>query len=471
MKHLVALISTLCALVLVTGCNLVPNTGQSSPPTQVGQVKVPQQDNLSPVPAPQGTQQPANPIPAPVGTFQYPTPGITPTRPEPTVTPTHVALEPARLITATTSSTISLGLDLDFRVHSIISNTEAVVSLVWSPYGDGFLYLTVSGKLYWSDTTGANPTLLNTYTEFDEYFDFDLFEDQKPLGTAIYIVHYRGVDNGRRLPGHMDIVHFARGQQPTLEHAEHLPLLWGLQWWLPDRASALLPVSYTRNGYVGGDRLVTLDGNGRIVDDRNIPYMIRGVVQPNGEWLAYATDQQATDTAFNGSEPSTAYLLNLRTGKRLQISPSGFGGVISWSPDARWLITGCGVLSADGSERICMSPTGAGIGSGVVWSPDSKRLASYAHYGGCEDTGCTPYGSAFYVVDLPSRKMVKFEAEERAARGVGHVRRPKWSPDGSLMAVLAFDPACLTCFADPNQPRESTEPQPAIYLLSFDSSK
>jgi WD40 repeat protein len=465
MRHLSPLFASVVALLTLAGCSVATDLDQGIPPTAVTSGE----DKSVPVLDAQWTIETDDTVPPPVGTVEYlaPTPGITPTRPEPTITPTPAVLEPARLVTASIVSTVTEGLDLRLSVQSVISSTEPVISLVWSPYGDGFVYATILGNVFWTDLTGANRTLLYTYS--DEYFDWSMFEHQRPTGSTMYIVHQGEPTLEGRLPGHMDMVRFAPGQIPTFEHMTSLPLLWGVEWWRPDRASGVLLASYMGDGYVGGDRIVTLDGDGRIVDDRNIPYMLRGVVQPpNGEWLAYGTNQQATLTSFEGSEPSTAYLLNLRTGERLQISPAGNGGVSSWSPDGNWLITGCGVLSADQNERVCMP---GWLGGDMAWSPDSKRLATSIAFGGCEPEGCAPYGSEFFVVDLPSRKVARYDADKRAAIGVPDIRRPRWSPDGSLLAVLAFSPGYPGSLPAQNQPSGSPEPRPAIYLLAIDSGK
>src|SRR4029078_10042653 len=91
------------------------------------------------------------------------------------------------LVSPSIVSTVTLGLDLRLSVHNVISGTEVVQSLAWSPYGDGFIYVTVSGKLYWSDLTGANRTQLYSYT--NQFYDLDVFEKQKPAGDTFYIIH------------------------------------------------------------------------------------------------------------------------------------------------------------------------------------------------------------------------------------------------------------------------------------------
>src|SRR5205807_1632539 len=122
------------------------------------------------------------------------------------------------------------------------------------------------------------------------------------------------LDNTMFLTGYL--LRFTKGQPPVLEPASATASVGRFHWSSPDRVSS--PEGPT---YVGGEMLDTFDGNGHLVDRRNIPYMWLGAVQPGGQWLAYVTSQQSTSTPFYGSDPETVYLLNLQTGERLRVTP------------------------------------------------------------------------------------------------------------------------------------------------------
>lgn len=444
-------------LLTSVGCTPAPAANPTVEATNTPYVA---QDKPTDIPAPVGTTEPNNDLPQAVGTFTYPTPGLTPSRPVPTITPTAAYLERALVVTPSTVSTVTLGLDVDVAVQGVISTGEAVESVAWSPHGDGLIYMTMSGKLYWVDIAGTNHTLLYTYE--DAVVGFDILGDQMPLNDVLYLVHLGKQAPERRLPGHMDMLRFLPGQPPIFEEKKDLPVLWSLRWWGPDRASGVLLSSYAYpDGYVGGDRLVTLDAEGSTVEDRNIPYIQGGEIQPGGEWLAYGTSQQATDVPFSSSEPSTGYLLNLHTGERIQVSPTRMGSAGRWSPDGKWFISD-GVRSKDGVERIVV-PLGL---SGVVWNPDSTRLASYSFHGGCEPEGdppCHPYRTELYVVDLSSKQQTDI-TELPALKDLGLLARPKWSTDGRSLAAVVLDPL-------PGGEGAASEPQPRIYIISVSSSK
>lgn len=449
-----SLVMSLAVLLTSGSCTSPPAADPTVQPTATSLVA---QARPTDVVAPVPTAEPNSNLPGPLGTITHPTPGQTPSLPVPTITPTPAPLEPARLVTPSTVSTVTLGLDVQVSVQGIISGSEEVEALDWSPHGDGLIYLTVSGKLYWVDIASTKQTLLYAY----EYASrgFDPIRDQVPLSDVLYLVHI-GKETDRPRSGHMDMLRFTPGQPPTFEERLDLPVIWGLRWWGPDRVSGLLGRSYnsTDDPYIGGDRLVTLDAQGRIVEDRNIPYMQSGEVQPGGEWLAYGTGQQSTNVPFSGSEPTTGYLLNLRSGERLQVSPSGSGSAGKWSPNGEWFM-GSGVMSKDGQELI----VGASGSSGHTWHPDSTRFASYSFGGGCEPEGdppCHPYETDLFIVDLPSRKQTEI-TEHPALKDLGLLARPKWSPDGKLLATLVLDGPCAEC-----PPAEGE--QPRIYLLSVD---
>src|SRR5206468_3689352 len=117
-----------------------------------------------------------------------------------------------------------------------------------------------------------------------------------------------------------------------------------IRWWASDRASGTVAGTY-----LGGEKLVTLDANGRVVEEQNIPYMQSGVVQPGGARFAYVTRQSITNMQFLDADPETAYILDLNTNQRIQISEPGKASDIrSWSPDGNWVLM-------DGFEDECVA--------------------------------------------------------------------------------------------------------------------
>jgi hypothetical protein len=406
-------------------------------------------------------------VPPPQTTQEPPLPEITPSRTPVPATPVPAVLEPALPITHTTS-TAAIETDALQPAQSGFNAQVPIHTLTWAPTGDKLLFVTTSGRLYWSNIDGTNATLLHQY-EPDTIWR--LLEDQRPMANTILIPHAGAPSaNGiGREPGHMDVVRFTPGQPPTFEEVHEDKAIWHIRWWRPDRASGVEP-----GPYIGLDRLVTLDANGHIVAVRNVPYMIAGAVKPGGEWLAYITSQQTTDTPFYGSNPATVYLLNLNTGQRMQVTASGQGngvpgGVHSWSPDGNWFLMAAtidgalrGVLvSADGSEWVIVTPPGYS-GLDAAWSPDSRKLAYSLQAGGREDPDhqAVPVTSQLYVVDVPTRK-VTASADPGPIAGQStapSMMQPVWSPDGSTLALLSFDPECSPLCAAQN---------PALYMMSF----
>lgn len=426
----------LLLLAVLVGCDTVPQKGNTVPntpdvPTPATTVLPAPTDGIVELPPAVGTPLGQLPVPQPQPSGQPPSPipFATMTWPVLPDTPTPVMLQPAVALTPRSIATITAGLAITLTDWQAITMPDPLVALTWAPTGDKIVYVTSSGKLYWSNLDGTSATFLYDYGE-----TFYGSLDQMPLSNTLFI------------RGH--ILQFTPGQAPVLRDAPLTSYLWQLRWWQSDRASGVASISYVPGGYVGGDKLVTVDASGNLVEARNIPYMQSGAVQPGGEWLAYATSQQATDTPFYGSDPETVYLLNLHTGQRWQVTTPGMGfGVGSWSPDGNWFYMGAdidhalrGVLvSADGQEWIPVTTPPGTSGYDAVWSPDSKRLAYSVELGGCEEPGCvrTPVTSTVYIVDILARKFT-----EVIVPGASQGMRPAWSPDGSRLLLLAFDPHC-----------------------------
>jgi WD40 repeat protein len=401
----------------------------------------------------------------PVSTSQ-PTVGATPSRPVPPNTPTPVNLQPATMITPTLVSSLEMTNNALPLPKSSFDSVEAIHSLTWAPTGDKFLYVTNSGNLYWANLDGSSATLLHQYEPDTIWL---MLEDQQPMSNTLILGHTGPIQGIGRGPGHLDVVHFATGQAPTLDEVDDAGFVFQIRWWRADRASGIV-----RGAYVGGDQLVTLDANGHLVEQRNVPYMVAGAVQPGGNWLAYVTDQEI-NVPFIGSSPQTVYLLNLTTGQRKQITAAGQGnsapyGVHSWSPDGNWFLMGANVngalrgvlVSADGQRWILVTPPGYS-GMDAVWSPDSKHLAFSIQSGGQDEPMSTPvpYSSEIYLVDIPA---VTLTTSDDGVPGnnptTNPMMQPKWSPDGTQLALLSFDPACIPLCSGTS---------PAVYLMPFSS--
>lgn len=417
----------------------------------------------SPVPTTAFLVAPSS-LPTAEPTIEPPLPGITPTWPEPTITPTPAVLQAATLITPTKVYSITWGLDVMLEVQGTFNSDEPITSLVWAPGGDKLVYITTSGKLYWSNTDGSSQTLLHAYEMGEGDVPWDIFRGQEPLGNTILVPTIGKWTGEIRFPSRTDVIRFTPGEPPVFTERSDLPNLFEAEWWRPDRASAILGRGNAY--YVGGERLVIVDADGRIIDERNIPYMQSASIKPGGEWLAYSTGQQSTITEFHDSEPQTTYMLNLVTGQRLQISPAGGGGRGGWSPDGSWLtmssfgsaICGPRLVSADAHEQIVIEQfCGYGLWD-EAWSTDSSRFIFSVQSGGCDSpsTGpCPPNTSKVYMVDVTTMKMADLTAQ-LALQTSGMGMNPRWSPDRSTVALLAYDPEC----------RECSRTKPAVYFVS-----
>lgn len=377
-------------------------------------------------------------LPGPQSTVEFPTPGLTPTRPIPTTTPGPAVMQPATVVVPlSVTEVLSDVVDLNTSVSTTSNSTEPIHAISWSPLGDKLLYVTSSGALYSANENGTDATLLRI---FDSNLIWFMLDPQQPMTNSLI------------LPGY--VARFVLGQQPVLQEAPATSSLTQIRWWSSNRATGITGGPLV-GGYVGGEKLITVDADGLLIEERNIPYILSGSIKPGGTWLAYATDQQSTSTPFEGSLPETVYLLNLTTGQRLRVTDGGAGyGVGNWSPNGNWfyMVTRVGsdrrgvLVSADGRNRVVVTPPGYS-GADAVFSPDSRRLAFSLQKGGCdaEDSGPCQLTSDVYIVDVPTNTITTFDEKESSALdvvGSNMVMHPKWSPDGSKLTLLSFDPAC-----------------------------
>lgn len=402
--------------------------------------------NMASVPQQQQQQQkqvqdpdaPPPDAPPPVETGQ-PTPIPSPTRP-PTSTPrpTIIPMGTPIQLPAPTVSTLAVDAQAGMSQKSTIDRTEAISQFIWAPTGDKLLYLTQPGNLYWCNADGSNTTLLHQYGEASAEL-----EDQQPMTNTLLIYHLGQLqEDGNRAPTHMDVIRFTAGQPPTLEQGPELPHTpHHLRWWSSTRASG-----WAHTDQVGGDLLITVDQNGNMVNEVNVPYLMFGAVRPGGEWLAYMTDTREWVPIEAGTTHGTVYLLNLTTGQRLQVTASGQGsGVGSWSPDGNWFLMGSNsdavIVSADGQQWVII-PGGT---TDAVWSRDSTHFA-YAVVKGQSPDGhiITSWTGETHIVNVPARKVTTSGPDPgaKAADSSGLMWQPKWSPDGSLLTFLSFNPGC-----------------------------
>lgn len=263
------------AKLLILGCMIVVavwaltagfSAGQATPPTDVA--NVPQQAQQ------QGKDQ-APAVPAPQGTRQIPLPMITPSRTPPPNTPTPAPLQAAAIITPSLVTSVTMGLTANAPVQSAINSSAPIHSITWAPTGDKLIYVTGAGGLYWANLDGTNATLLHTY---DPDAIWNLLADQQPKSNTLFIPHIDKSTQTPGLSGHLDVVRFSVGQAPTIEEVLDTRPILKIHWWSSTRASGIV-----RGDYIGGDKLVTLDANGHIVETRNIPYMRAGAVQPGAD--------------------------------------------------------------------------------------------------------------------------------------------------------------------------------------------
>ena len=364
---------------------------------------------------------------------------------EATPAPTLIPLLAATPVTAGKVYTIATTTGPDLPVGQPINLIQPLRLLTWAPSGDKFLYVTNSGEVFWSDLDGSNAARVDKAAHF-----IATIEDQMPLSNTLIMRQRHPEDRNR---DHIDVVRFASDQLPTVEEVFDAPAAQDLHWWSPTRISGLLTRTYS-----GGDFLIIMDDHARVIEERNVPYMGTGVVQPGGEWLAYATRAEVPAAAHAESAPQTVYLLNLRTGERRQITAPGQGiAVHHWSPDGRWFLVDKriggqlmgAVVSVDGQEQIHLELSAGHNTRSGIWSPDSRYLAYSVTGAEAEEPQAGDgFASRVYVVDLALRTAAKIASPA--------VMRPSWAPDSRQLALLTFDPTCA--------PYPCSGTAPAFYL-------
>ena len=431
-------VSTLAALVLVVALVAVFANGNRATQSAQPIVSVPTAvSKLLSVPPPVSTKAPEI-LPSPTRQVL--------------ATPTvHIWPSPypiQGIIDSVMDSTAEVGV----AQKSSIDRPVPISQLIWAPTGDKLLYLTQLGDLFWSNTDGSSATLLQHYAEV-----YDQLEEQMPMTNTLLIRHLGAQQpDGTRAASYMDVITFTPSQPPTLQHGPNLPHApHHLRWWSPTRASGI-----AHPGEDGGDLLVTVDQNGTLVSEVNVPYMLSGAVRPGGGWLAYATSYQVQNP-IDGSSPQTVYLLNLTTGQRLQVTAGGSVG--AWSPDGNWFVmsshAGLRVVSPDGKQWLTVPDPVAS--SDAVWSPDSKYLA-YATVQDLSSDGHTISGwqGAVHIVNIPARQVSNLSAgamRKAAPQGAALMWQPKWSRTSSLLSFLSFNPECSF---------ECSQLTPAIFIMS-----
>ena len=409
-------------------------------------------------PSATGTTAPHSALPAAIETG-ITTPIPTPPTLVPTTTPLPAVLQPATALTATLTVAPASVLTTNVTLLNSGNSTEPLHALIWAPTGDKLVYVTSAGKLYWSNLDGSSATLLLTY---DPNNIWSLLDEQRPMTNTLF------------LPGYL--LRFTTGQAPVLQAAPATAGVSQFRWWSADRVSGIAGGPSGAN-YVGGNMLVTFDANGNLVDQRNIPYMAFGAVQPGGQWLAYVTDQQATSTPFYGSDPQTVYLLNLQSGQRLRVTPPGIAGwgLRNWSPDGNWFLMSADVdqarkgviVSANGQQWIAVTSPGADASDGV-WSPDSRKFAFSEVKGGNDEPNQPPdpFTTTVYIFSVPSSTTSSVGTSGPGANLTAQLRQPRWSPDGTRLLYLALPPPGQGCYGVCQScPPSCSATSPAFYIV------
>lgn len=415
------------------------------------------QHDLAAVPRAIATSLPPGELPTSQPSVVAATPGagLTVTPGFSTEVPTPFMLPAPTVVGASQVSRIVPGLSLSFTLKNTLNGMGPVDDLAWAPTGDKLLQVNSSGELYALNADGSNAQYLTTYPSGTTR---DLLRDQLPKNNTLIIDHAgqpQGT-SGDRDAGYFDVIQFTPGNKPTLKQERepkiHKPSKQGagqvsqVTWWGPDRASGRV-----KSEYEGGDKLVTLDAKGRLVDEKQIPYMFSAVVQPGGEWLAYAASGK--ETPRGTTSVGNVYLLDLKQNRHLQLAvPSGSAQtVLNWSTDGNWFyVVGYYedalhgfIVSADGTNQTVVTPPGFS-GFDAVWSPDSKYLAYTTQNGGGEHANSTPvpYWSELYIVDVAARTFALLDSSLTDFASSSLFMQPSWSPDGSLISLLSYDPSC-----------------------------
>jgi len=373
-------------------------------------------------------------------------------------TPTPVGLQAAQTQTPTLIELVSLGKAVTLEQKAAINAASPIAWSVWAPTGDKLLYVTSAGDLYWANRDGSNATFMQHYDD-----SWDPLHDQNPQANVLFIRH----KGSGSVQGHMDSIRFQVGQAPILQEVRGMGLLSDLHWWAPDR------VSGTRMGdHLGSEALVTLNSNGNVIEERKVPYMQYGAVRPGGTWFAYVTQQAPVSSSGALFAGETAYLLNMSTEQRIQISEPGKARhLLGWSPDGSWVLLdavvngSCGsvLVSANGQRVVTIPQTCGHYLYDAVWSPNSTKLAFSIQSGGCDaenSQSCPPETSNLYIIDVPTRKYQKATVAGNSFRVDDQLWHPSWSSTGSL-AVLSYDIANKLC------QRQCSKINPAIYLMTL----
>lgn len=162
---------------------------------------------------------------------------------------------------------------------------------------------------------------------------------------------------------------------------------------------------------------------------------------PDGRFLAYVSQGAIWSVSIDGGQPH-----KLTEGRRGSGDPrTAADGNPEWSPDEKWILFDTGrrgnadlaVVSADGSSTSLLTNSPADEAN-AVWSPDGTRIAY---------TERSPdyFSGRLVVADFDSasgrfKGKPKVLYTAKADRGGGwSIRRPEWSRDGKLLAIVLQD--------------------------------